>query len=136
MSISRSLITRPESANCFPSVLDDATREANRIARLLARGDATAASFRNKDAASYGRAIELLAETGDSLELAASRYAEAVKVLGNGSRLVNASRSFVQRDGLPNKTVSEVVTEILAQKARKNREKRTLDDLRNRLRIC
>jgi integrase len=113
--------------------IENAKAEAERIARLLSSGDATAATFRNRDAASYGRAIELLYDTGDPLELAASRYAEAVKILGNGARLVDAARAFVERDGLPTKTVVEVVAEMLAEKGKKGREKRTMDDLRNRL---
>ncbi len=112
---------------------DDARQEAARIARLLSSGDAKAAAMRNGEAASYGRAIELLEPTGDALELAAARYAEAVKILGDGAKLVEAARTFAHSNTLPSKTVADVVAEMLAEKERKNREKRTLDDLRNRL---
>src|SRR5208283_2083578 len=50
----------------------DAKREAERIARQLATGETTAASLRNTDAASYGRAVELLRPTGAALEVAAA----------------------------------------------------------------
>src|SRR5262245_20170024 len=44
-----------------------AVKEAKRIADLLASGQVEAASLRNAEAASYGRAIELLRPTGISL---------------------------------------------------------------------
>ncbi|MHC1765922.1 MAG: tyrosine-type recombinase/integrase [Verrucomicrobiia bacterium] len=112
--------------------LEKAEKTGERIAQQLSSGEVTAASMKNSEAASYGRAVELLSETGDSLELAASRYAEAVKILGNGSKLIDAAKYFVQRDRLPDKTVAQVVSELLAEK-KGRREKRTLDDLRNRL---
>ena len=55
---------------------DSAVREAKRIAGLLSAGDAIAAAMSSNDAASYGRAVELIRPTGDPLELVAARYAE------------------------------------------------------------
>src|SRR5690242_7639008 len=55
-----------------------AIREAERIAGLLSAGDVTAATMKNADAASWGRAVELIRPTGDALEVAAARYAEVV----------------------------------------------------------
>ena len=109
-----------------------AIREAERIAGLLSAGRVTAASMNNSDAASFGRAVELIRPTGDALEIVAARYAECVKILGDGSRLVHAAKALVERDEFPSKTAAEVVTDMLAAKEGK-REQRTLDDLRNRL---
>jgi integrase len=115
------------------SDLAKARKKGDTLAGLVSSGDIAAAQLRGPQVASYGRAVELIRPTGDSLELAASRYAEAVKILGNGSKLVEAAEAFVIRQGLPDKTVAEVVQEMLAEKTSKGREKRTLDDLRNRL---
>jgi hypothetical protein len=65
-----------------------ARKEARRIARLLAKGDAVAATMSGREAASFGRCLELLRTAGDPPELACARYAEAVDILGNGSLLV------------------------------------------------
>src|ERR1039458_6015163 len=51
--------------------------EAKRIAGQLATGKTTAAAMLGTEAASYGRASELLRPTGASLELAAATYAKA-----------------------------------------------------------
>jgi integrase len=113
----------------------EARREAERIARLMASGESTAAQMRGGDAASYSRAIELLRPTGDALELVASRYAEAVAVLGNGSRLLDAVRFFVERDPsrLPQKTVAEVAEELIELRQKRGASASYLADLRNRL---
>ena len=47
----------------------EAKREAEKIARQLATGESTAATMRNTEAASFGRAIELLRPSGASLEV-------------------------------------------------------------------
>jgi hypothetical protein len=44
-----------------------ALTEAERIARTLSAGEAISASMRNLEAASYGRAVELLRPTGVAL---------------------------------------------------------------------
>src|SRR5215469_1418248 len=93
--------------------LDQARRVAKKIAMRIASGQATAAQMTNAQAASFGRASELIRPTGDSLEIAAARYAEAVKILGgDGARLITACREFMQREGLPKNTVAEVATEM------------------------
>lgn len=118
----------------FPTP-ESAIAEANRIARLLASGDATAAMMRGPEAASYGRAVELLRPTGDSLELSASRYAEAAAILGSGERLVEAARFLAKRDPsrLPQKTVREAADEFIAQRTQRGASPRYLADLKHRL---
>src|ERR1051325_10329833 len=63
---------------------DEAIAEAKKIARLMAAGEATAAQFRNSDAASYGRAREILRAAGldTPIELVASMHVEAVQIFG------------------------------------------------------
>lgn len=112
----------------------EARREAERIARLLASGESTAAQMRNPDAASYGRAVELLRECDVPLELAAAHFAEAFKILG-GDRIVEAAKFFRERntENLPQKTVAEAVAELIATKEARGKSKRYIEDLRARL---
>ena len=67
-----------------------------------------AATLTNVEAESYGRAIELLRPTGDALLTAVERYVEAAKLLGGGSRLIEAVKSFLERDGFPSKFSAKV----------------------------
>ena len=72
----------------------------------------------------------------DSIELVASRYAAAVRLLGgDGSRIETAIKFFLarNRENLPHKTVAEVVEVLIEAKARSKKSKRYLQDLRSRL---
>lgn len=71
-----------------------AVREAERLARQLATGDAMAAFMSGREAASFDRCLELLQAAGDPPELACARYAEAV---GVGNMLSPAARLYVDR---------------------------------------
>lgn len=112
----------------------EARQEAERIARQIASGEATAAQMLNTEAASYGRAVELLRPTGAPLEVAAGVFAEAWKILG-GDRIVEAARFYSrhQADQVERRTVSEVVAELLAAKEARGKSARTIGDLRARL---
>jgi integrase len=111
-----------------------ARQEAERIARLMSSGEAHAASLTGKEAASFGRASELIRETCVSIELAAASFAEAFKILG-GNRIVEAARFFTQNntEGLPQKTVKEVADEFIAARQARAASERYLADLRFRL---
>ena len=74
-----------------------AQKEARRIARLLAKGDAVAAALSGQEAASFARCLELLRAVGDLPELACARYTEATGLLGNGTLLPSAVRFYVER---------------------------------------
>ena len=50
----------------------EARREAEKIARQISTGDATAATMRNSEAARYGCALQLLQPTKTTLEVAAA----------------------------------------------------------------
>jgi integrase len=114
--------------------LDVAMREAERLARLLSSGNAQAAQMLNSEAASYGRSVELLRPTGLPLEIVASHFAEAFRILG-GDKIVAAAEFYATHspDKLTPKTVADVVAELLAQKEAKGRTENTISDLRARL---
>jgi len=113
--------------------LETAKTEAERIASQISTGQVKAAEMTYAEAQSYGRAIQLLQPTHDTLETACERYAAAVEILlGAGSKLEQAAKAYVERDRLPVKSVAEVIDEMLREKEGK-REERTIWDLKNRL---
>ncbi len=113
----------------------EALTEAARIARPIANGQTTAAAMRNPDAASFGRAMEILRPTGDSIELAASRYAEVVKLLGAGDRLIESVKYFLANDpgNLPDRDVASVVEEFTEHRKARGKSDRYVKDLESRL---
>lgn len=58
-----------------------ARNEAGKIARQISTGETTAATMRNSEAASFGRAIELLRPPGMALEIAAATYAHNISCM-------------------------------------------------------
>lgn len=108
--------------------------EAERIAKLMASGDVEAAMMGNREAASYGRAIELLRPTGIALEIVASHFADAFKILG-ADKIVAAAEFFKRHaaDTIIPRTVPEVVAELIASREKKGRAENTVSDLRARL---
>ena len=110
-----------------------AKREAERIARQLATGESTAASMRNTDAASYGRAIELLRPTGASLEVGRRHYAKAYGILC-GDAVIEAANSYARHraDKISPRKVADVVAELVAAKEGR-KSTRYVADLRARL---
>lgn len=111
-----------------------ARKEAERIARLLAGGDAVAAAMSGREAAGHGRCLELLRSVGDPTELACARYAEAVGILGNGSLLSTAARFYLDRhpDTLPQITLAEAAAEMIELRRKANVSEAYLADLRYR----
>lgn len=112
----------------------EARTEAERVARLMASGETTAAGMRNFEAASYGRAVELLRPTGVSLEIACATFADNFTALG-GNRISEAVRFFLTRnpDKLTSKTCAEVATELIDVRTKRGASKRYVEDLRSRL---
>jgi len=111
----------------------EARRKAEAIARQLATGDATSATMRNTEAASFGRAIELLRPTGVSLELAAATFTEAFQIL-NGNAIVDAAKSYVaHHTPIQPKSVAEVIAELIVVKESRNSSLPYVQDLRTRL---
>ena len=94
----------------------DARNEAEKIARQLSTGDATAATMRNSQAASYGRSVELYvpparhwsvrpAFTRRLLKFLAMIAIEAARFFSNGTALTSTR-----------KRVADVVAELIAAK--------------------
>jgi integrase len=112
-----------------------ALQEAHRLAKLLARGDAVAASISGREAASFGRCLELLKRTGDAPELACARYAEASEVLGNGNLLAPAARFYMERHPtrLPSVTLAQAAAEMIQLRKQAEASPYYLIDLRCRL---
>ncbi len=112
----------------------EARREAERIARLLAAGDATAARVSAKEIGSYARALEFLRPTGLAIEVAADNYRKAFEILG-GDRILEAAKFFAARnpDSLPARTVADVVSELVTIKTERGASARYVEDLRARL---
>jgi integrase len=119
--------------------LDEARREADKIARQLSSGDAAAAMMRNADAASYGRSVELIRPTGASLEVVAAVYAKCYEILGRDA-MIEACQFYKRHgaDQIQTKPVPEVVTELIALREKRTKNgrpasKRYIKDLRSRL---
>lgn len=113
----------------------EALETAGRIAQFLAAGDSAAAQVSARELAGYGRAVELLRPTAVPLELAATVFAEAHRILGSGERILEACRYFADRDPsrLTPKTVAEAAAELVAMKQARGKSRRYIEDLRARL---
>jgi len=111
-----------------------ARREAEKIARQLATGETTAATMKNSEAASYGRAIELLQPVGIPLEVAAANYAKAFGILG-GDFIIEAAVFYARHraDKITRRTVAETVAELIELKKSRGAAARYLGDLTARL---
>ncbi len=111
-----------------------ARKEAEKVARQLSSGDATAATMRNSEAASYGRGVELLRPTGVSLEIACATFAKVFEILGEDAAI--AAAMFYKRHGakqVTRKAVADVVAELIAAKEARGASVRYIGDLRARL---
>jgi integrase len=116
------------------SNLELALTEAETIATKLSAGELDVLQLRNEDRLAYTRAVEALRPTGVPLEMAALQFAEVWPKLG-GVSLLEAVNSYLQQhpQGLPKKTVAEVVEELLAAKRADGASEVYLSDLRWRL---
>ncbi len=112
----------------------EARREAERIARQLSTGDATAAQMLNSDAASYGRALELLRPTGATLEMASATFAKCFEILGSDA-MIDAAKFYRRHraDQITRKRVADVAAELVASREALGKSFRYLKDLRLRL---
>lgn len=116
------------------SVKSEALAEAQKIARQLSTGEATAATLTNSQAASFGRATEILRPSGARLEVAASVYAKAFEILGDDA-ILEACRFYKSHraDQVTRKRVADVVAELLETKKNRGASARYIQDLRARL---
>ncbi len=82
--------------------LDEARTEAQLKAAELSRGDIASAEFSRPEALIYGRAIELLKDSGVGLDAAAAQFAEAARLLLDASLpldILIAVREYIRRQG-------------------------------------
>ncbi len=118
------------------TVLDRAVAEAETIAKRLSSGEVVAAQMDSREAASYGRAMELLREAGldTPLELVVAHYIEAVKILGT-DKVVKAAEEFIRRNPTerPARTVRQVADELIELKTNRKASARYIEDLKGRL---
>ena len=112
----------------------EAKREAELVCTRLTQGDLDVLTLRSDDRAAYIRAVQALSETKVPIELAAMQFAEAFKLL-NGASLIEAVSFYAKRhkDQLPTKSVSEIVSELLAAKEGDGVSTVYLKDLKSRL---
>ncbi len=102
---------------------------------MLAKGYAVAAALSGREAASFARCLELLRAVGDPPELACARYAEAVRVLGNGSLLSTSARFYLERHPttLPQITLAEAAVAMIELRRQAKASGPYLTDLRCRI---
>jgi len=114
--------------------LAKARAAAKRLAGQVATGNAAAAQMLPGDAASYGRAVELLRTTGVSLEVAASTFTKCFELL-KGDALMDAARFYAQHrvDQVTQRLVKDVVDELVENRTGQGASARYVEDLRNRL---
>ncbi len=114
--------------------LDLAVTEAEIVANKLSAGELDVLTLSSQERLSYVRAVAALAPTNIPLEMAAIEFAEAVKLLKGGS-VLEAVRDYVKRhpSNRPQRTVSQVVTELLAAKRADGLSAVYLKDLDGRL---
>ena len=88
----------------------------------------------NPQAASFGRATEILRPTGLSLEMAAAIVAKSHEILG-GDFHIEAAKFFKQHraDAITHKTVAEVVAEVIESKQARGKSLSYIKDLDSRL---
>lgn len=114
--------------------LEDAKREAERLANGLSAGELNALKLSNHDSLAYARAVEALRPTGVPLEMAAIRFAEAYKLL-EGASLLEAIEFYRKHHprNVKKKTVPEVVSELLVAKDADGVSDVYIKDLKGRL---
>ena len=116
------------------STFAEAAAEAERLAKLISTGQTAAATLTNADAASYGRAMQLLRGIDVPLETVAANFAEAFKILG-GDRIVEAAKELNRRNPIKRapRTVRQVADEMLELQTKRGKSQLYLEDLRWRL---
>ena len=112
----------------------EAVAAAETLAGQISTGQTTAASMTNPQAASFGRASEILRPTGASLELAATVYAKGFEILG-GEFHTEAAQFFKlhRADQVTRRTVAQVVAELIEAKTARGKSASYVKDLSSRL---
>src|SRR5262245_14107029 len=111
----------------------DAIAEARRIVKDLAAG--RSAELCSSDVASFRAGITNLFACGTTIEAATAEYAEARRRLGGAGSVIEAADFFARHHaaGGSDKSVSDVVEELIAARRSAKVGQRHLDDLTSRL---
>jgi integrase len=114
--------------------LAEAKKEARSIASKIDTGQQQALKLTDKDRHVYTTAREVLAPTGKRLEIAATEYAEAFKMLKTGN-LIEAVRFYNKHHNtdIPQKKIPEIFKELKEAKKADKVSKVYLSDLQYRL---
>jgi hypothetical protein len=119
------------------SDLAEAKREAGLIALKLANGEGEVLKLTGGDRADYVRAMQKLRawKPDVDLNLVVTDYVAAVRRLPENVSLGDAIQAYLKRHpaGLPQKTVKEVVDELIASKAGAGKSDVYIKDLTSRL---
>jgi site-specific recombinase XerD len=115
---------------------DGAKAFARATAESVNRGELDVLELRSADRIAYVHAVNEVRAIGVALELAAKEYAEAYRILGGRTSLVEAAREYVRRypQGESTKLVSEAAEEMIATKEREGASEVYMKGLRKPLR--
>lgn len=113
----------------------EAERAAEAIATKLANGQTDVLKLTNADATHYVEAVAALRPFDLTISAAVGEFVTARRALPPGVTLAEAVADYARRhpSNLPNKTVAEVVVEMLADKRAAGCSEAHLRDLDNRL---
>ena len=119
----------------FFSDLRTAKLAAQRVAATMQSGEADVLKLTNQDRSTYLHALRLIRPFQCSIDIAASEFAQARKILAGGATLVEAARFYAKHHPaqMPRKSVREVLDELLAAKRSDKKSDRYLSDLESRL---
>ena len=119
--------------------LDDAKREAQRIATKIHNGETEALKLTNVDRSAHVRASSFLRPHNRTIDMAAQEYAEAAQLLAGTASIVEAARFYIRHHPtqLPRKMVREVADEMMKAKEIDGMSTRYISDLDSRFgRLC
>lgn len=104
---------------------DEAYADAKSKAVSLSKGELDVLHLGNAERIACVHAVEAVRPTGLPLELAATEYAEAWKVLGGKASVIEAAKEFARRHlhTLPDKMLPDAVKEMLEAKEREGASK-------------
>lgn len=111
--------------------LSEAKREANTKVGNLAKGDVEGAKLGGRERQIYVAAVEALAPTGVSLDIAAREFAAAFEILGHDG-IIEAARFYRKHvdSDLPDITTAAAVERFTAAKESEGKSKLYLKDIR------
>jgi len=111
--------------------LEEARREANTRAAMLAQGDLEALKLTGRERQVFVAAAEALRPTGISLDIAAREFAAAFEILGHDA-IIEAARYYKRHveSALPDMTVGEAVATFTEAKTAEGMSALYLKDIR------